>query len=183
MSVVIVGGGIGGLTLALLLHRAGIDCRVYEAATTLRPLGVGINILPHASRIFAELELDEALAGVSILTSEAVFFNRFGQLIYREPLGRAAGYEHPQYSIHRGELQQVLLDAVNDRLGADAVMTGYQCVAIDEDSNGATARFQDPVTGASMPSERAMRSSAAMDCIRPCASSCIPARARRSTRA
>ena len=155
MSVVIVGGGIGGLTLALLLHRAGIDCRVYEAATTLRPLGVGINILPHASRIFAELELDEALAGVSILTSEAVFFNRFGQLIYREPLGRAAGYEHPQYSIHRGELQQVLLDAVNDRLGADAVMTGYQCVAIDADSNGATARFQDPVTGASMPSERA----------------------------
>ena len=76
---------------------------------------MGINILPHASREFAELGLDAALARVSILTREAVFFNRFGQLIYREPLGRDAGYEHPQYSIHRGELQRVLLDAVTDR--------------------------------------------------------------------
>ena len=155
MNVVIVGGGIGGLTLALLLHRAGIDCRIYEAAPTMRPLGVGINILPHASKIFAELGLDEALARVSILTGEAVFFNRFGQLIYREPLGCAAGYEHPQYSIHRGELQQVLLDAVNDRLGPDGVVTSCKCVAVDQDREGATARFENPATGESMASPRA----------------------------
>ena len=155
MNVVIVGGGIGGLTLALLLHRAGIDCRIYEAAPTMRPLGVGINILPHASKIFAELGLDEALARVSILTGEAVFFNRFGQLIYREPLGCAAGYEHPQYSIHRGELQQVLLDAVNDRLGPDGVVTSCKCVAVDQDREGATARFENPATGESMASPSA----------------------------
>ena len=155
MTVIIVGGGIGGLTLALLLHRARIDCRIYEAATTLHPLGVGINILPHASKVFAELGLDEALARVSILTREAVFFNRFGQLIYREPLGRDAGYEHPQYSIHRGELQQVLLDAVTDRLGPDVVVTGCKCVAVDQDQQGATVRFESPVTGESLPQQRA----------------------------
>jgi 2-polyprenyl-6-methoxyphenol hydroxylase-like FAD-dependent oxidoreductase len=155
LNVIIVGAGIGGLTLALLLHRARIACRIYEAAPALRPLGVGINILPHASKVFAELGLDEALARASILTREAVFFNRFGQLIYREPLGRDAGYQHPQYSIHRGELQQVLLDAVTDRLGPDAVVTGCNCVAVDQDREGATARFEDPATGSSIPPQSA----------------------------
>ena len=117
MNVIIVGAGIGGLTLALFLQRARIACRIYDGAPQMLPLGVGINILPHASRAFAELGIDAALARVSILTREAVFFNRFGQLIYREPLGRHAGYEHPQFSIHRGELQQVLLDAVVERIG------------------------------------------------------------------
>ena len=155
MNVIIVGAGIGGLTLALFLQRAGIACRVYDGAPQMLPLGVGINILPHASRAFAELGIDAALARVSILTREAVFFNRFGQLIYREPLGRHAGYEHPQFSVHRGELQQVLLDAVVERLGADAVVTGCKCVAIEEDQHGAIAQFQSSVTGESLPAQRA----------------------------
>ena len=86
MNVIIVGGGIGGFTLALFLHRAGIGCRIYELAAEIRPLGVGINILPHASRVLGDLGLESALSQVSVLTREAVFFNRFGQLIYREPL-------------------------------------------------------------------------------------------------
>ena len=92
MEVIIVGAGIGGLTLALTLHRAGIPARVFEAATELRPLGAGINVLPHASEALCALGLEDALTRVAVETEEAVFYNRFGQLIYREPLGRRAGY-------------------------------------------------------------------------------------------
>src|SRR5690242_945566 len=126
MNAIIVGGGIGGLTLALFLHRAGIGCRVYELAPEIRPLGVGINILPHASRELRELGLEAALEGVAVLTSESVFFNRFGQLIYREPAGRFAGYDDPQYSIHRAALQKVLLDAATERIGQHAIFTGWK---------------------------------------------------------
>ena len=83
MNVIIVGAGIGGLTLALFLERARVACRIYEAAPQIQPVGVGINILPHASKAFAELGVDAALMRAAILTREAVFFNRFGQLIYR----------------------------------------------------------------------------------------------------
>ncbi len=103
--VIVVGAGIGGLTLALCLHRAGIACRVYEAVPEIKAIGVGINLLPHAMREMEELGVMDALAAVAIETKEAAFFNRFGQHIYSEPLGRAAGYAWPQLSIHRGDLQ------------------------------------------------------------------------------
>jgi 2-polyprenyl-6-methoxyphenol hydroxylase-like FAD-dependent oxidoreductase len=91
-QVIIIGAGIGGLTLALLLQRAGIECEIFEAAPEMRPLGVGINILPQASAVLGgQLGLEEALTARAVLTREAAFFNRFGQLIYAEPLGRAAG--------------------------------------------------------------------------------------------
>ena len=151
METIIIGAGIGGLTLALFLHRAGIACRIFESAPRIRPLGVGINILPHASRELGELGLEQALTRASVLTREAAFFNRFGQLIYREPLGRHAGYDHPQYSIHRGELQRVLFDAVVDRIGADRVSTGWTCIGVDQDAGGATTRFRDSATGAARP--------------------------------
>ena len=120
--VAIVGAGIGGLTLALCLHRAGIACRVYEQAAEIRPLGVGINILPHATAELRALGVLDALERVAVTTREAAFFNRFGQLVYTEPAGRWAGYETPQLSIHRGDLQGVLLAAVRERLGTDAVV-------------------------------------------------------------
>jgi 2-polyprenyl-6-methoxyphenol hydroxylase-like FAD-dependent oxidoreductase len=155
VNVIIVGGGIGGLTLALFLHRAGIDCRNYELAPEVRPLGVGINILPHASRELGELGLESALARVSVLTREAVFFNRFGQLIYCEALGRYGGYADPQYSIHRGELQKVLVEAATARLGAERILTGWKCTGVDQDAAGAIARFQDTATGEALPPQRA----------------------------
>ena len=154
MDIGIIGGGIGGLTLALFLHRAGIACRVFESAPQIRPLGVGINILPHASRELAQLGLEAALTRAAVLTREAVFFNRFGQLIHREPLGRHAGYDHPQFSIHRGELQTILLEAVGVRLGADRVLTGWTCSGVDQDAQGATARFRDTQTGHELPGQR-----------------------------
>jgi 2-polyprenyl-6-methoxyphenol hydroxylase-like FAD-dependent oxidoreductase len=140
-EVLIVGAGIGGLTLALTLHRAGIPCRIYEQAPEIRPVGVGINILPHATKELSALGLQDALAEVGIATAESAFFNRFGQLIYREPAGRNAGYDWPQFSIHRGDLQAVLLRAVVERLGTDRVLTGWQCTGARDDGQRATAEF------------------------------------------
>jgi len=125
-EVAIVGAGIGGLTLALALHRASIACRVYEAAAEIRPLGVGINVLPHASAALASLGVLAELERVAVVTREAAFFNRFGQHVYSEPAGRFAGHDAPQLSIHRADLQAVLLDAVRERIGADRVVTAIR---------------------------------------------------------
>src|SRR3954452_18885400 len=130
-EVIIVGAGIGGLTLGLALHAAGIPCRIFESADEIRPVGVGINLLPHATRELAALGLEPALASVAIETKDATFFNRFGQLIYQEPLGRAAGYAQPQFSINRGDLQMVLLDAFRTRAGAARLLTNRHCLAVE----------------------------------------------------
>ncbi|GII85531.1 monooxygenase [Sphaerisporangium siamense] len=141
---VVLGAGIGGLTLALELHRAGIECVVLEAAPSLAALGVGINLLPHATRNLARLGLEPALAEVAVTTRESAFFNRFGQLIAREPAGRHAGYDWPQFSIHRGDLQQVLLAAVHERLGPDAVLLGHRATHVTQDDRSATAHVRHP---------------------------------------
>jgi len=154
MEVVIAGGGIGGLTLALALEKAGIRSRVFESSPEIRPVGVGINLLPHATRELDRLGLSAALERAAVQTREAVFFNRFGQLIYREPLGRWGGYEWPQLSIHRGDLHQVLLDAVRLRLGGDCVQIGWKCIGFEQDAGGASALFKSSVTGEELPPQR-----------------------------
>jgi 2-polyprenyl-6-methoxyphenol hydroxylase-like FAD-dependent oxidoreductase len=126
MRVAIIGGGIGGLATALSLHAAGIDCDVYEAVPQIKPLGVGINLLPHAVRELSELGLADALAATAIETEKLIYANRFGQEIWQEPRGRAAGYNWPQFSIHRGALQVILLEAVTSRLGPSRIHTGAQ---------------------------------------------------------
>jgi 2-polyprenyl-6-methoxyphenol hydroxylase-like FAD-dependent oxidoreductase len=146
-DIIIVGAGIGGLTLGLALHAARIPCRIFESAAEIRPIGVGINLLPHASKELAALGLQQALARVAIATQDATFFNRFGQLIYQEPLGKAAGYEHPQYSIHRGDLQLVLLDAFRARAGADRLTTGHHCIGFEQDGSGVSVHFSDVPLG------------------------------------
>ncbi|GGL20247.1 flavin-dependent oxidoreductase [Nocardia jinanensis] len=134
MRVLIVGAGIGGLTTALSLHAAGIEAQVIDRVQTLRPLGVGINLLPHATGALAELGLHDALAAQAVATSELVHYDKFGNEIWREPRGVAAGHPWPQYSVHRGRLQALLLDAVLGRLGPGAVRTGYYfATAVQED--------------------------------------------------
>ena len=146
--VLVIGGGIGGLTLALSLHQAGIACRVFEAAPEVRPLGVGINLLPHGMRELAELGLEERLASVAVETREMCFYNRFGQFIFKEPRGRFAGYGWPQLSIHRADLHEVLLQAVRERLGADAVQLGMKFVSVERGHHGVTARFENGAAAA-----------------------------------
>jgi 2-polyprenyl-6-methoxyphenol hydroxylase-like FAD-dependent oxidoreductase len=147
-DVIIVGAGIGGLTLGLALQRCGIPCRIFESAAEIRPIGVGINLLPHATKELAALGLERSLASVAIETRDATFFNRFGQLIYQEPLGRAAGYEHPQFSIHRGDLQLVLLDAFRARAGSDRLNTSLHCTGVEQDEAGVRVHFSDGPGGA-----------------------------------
>jgi len=149
-DVLIIGGGVTGLTLALSLHEARIPCRVYEAAAELKWHGVGINLLPHAVRELTELGLAGRLERRAVLTREMCFYNRFGQFVYKEPRGRYAGYDWPQFSIHRGELHRVLVDAVRERLGADSVALGHRCETLEQDAGGVTASFagRAPVRGA-----------------------------------
>jgi 5-methylphenazine-1-carboxylate 1-monooxygenase len=142
MHVVIVGGGIGGLSLALMLHERGIACDVYEAAAVLRELGVGINVLPHAIAELAGLGLLACLDKVAVRTRELIYTNRFGQVIWREPRGVGAGYPVPQFSIHRGHLQRVLRAAVIARLGRDRLHTGHVFTACVQREGGVVARFR-----------------------------------------
>jgi 5-methylphenazine-1-carboxylate 1-monooxygenase len=153
-EVAIVGAGIGGLVLALSLNQAGIGCRVYEAVTDIRPLGAGINLLPHAVRELDELGLLPGLDAVGIRTQDASYYNRFGQFIYREPAGLAAGYDWPQFSIHRGDVQMLLLDTVRRRLGADAVVTGQRCTSVATEGDQVVVRFAGP-DGEELPPVRA----------------------------
>ena len=154
-EVTLIGGGIGGLTLALMLHRAGIACRIYEGVPEFRPLGVGINLLPHATRELSELGLRDALAKVAITTRESAFYNRYGQRIFAEDCGIHGGYQWPQFSIHRADLHQVLLDAVEQRLGADRILKGWRNTGFTQDSEGVTLQFDDAATGAALPEVRA----------------------------
>ena len=116
---------------------------MFESASEIKALGVGINVLPHATRVLAELGLQDELARVAVETQEAAFFNRFGQLIYREPLGRRAGYPWPQFSIHRGELQNLLLEAVRQRLGPERLHLGWHCLSFDQDAQAVRLSFKD----------------------------------------
>ncbi|HEY6240302.1 MAG TPA: flavin-dependent oxidoreductase [Burkholderiales bacterium] len=140
-DVLIIGGGVTGLTLALSLHQAGIPCRVFEAAHELKWLGVGINLLPHAVRELTELDLAGRLERHAVLTREMCFYNRFGQFIYKDPRGRHAGYEWPQYSIHRGDLHRVQVEALRERLGEAAIALGHRCEGVEQDAEGVTVRF------------------------------------------
>ena len=142
MTVLIAGGGIGGLTLALSLQERGIACVVLEAAAEVRPLGVGINTLPHAIRELAALGLLPALDACAIRTRELRYLNRFGQNIWTEPRGLHAGHDMPQFSIHRGHLQALLWQAARERLG-DALMPAARLINFTQDEGGVTAHLAD----------------------------------------
>ena len=142
-----MGAGIGGLTLALSLHQCGVPCRIFEASAEIKPLGAGIDLLPHAMREMSELGLQERLQSVGVETRELCFYNRFGQFIFKEPSGRFAGYNWPQLSIHRGDLQSVLLDAVSERIGANRIYTGFRCVSLEQAAESVIAHFDDARAG------------------------------------
>ncbi|MFE3442509.1 flavin-dependent oxidoreductase [Nocardia sp. NPDC059180] len=146
MKVLVAGAGIAGLTTALSLHAVGIDVQVIDGVRALRPLGVGINLLPHAVAELTELGVGAALADSAIPTAAAVHFDRFGNRIWSEPRGLAAGHRWPQYSIHRGELHTILLRAVRERLGADAVREGLRFEAAIEGAEHLLCRAYDRAT-------------------------------------
>jgi 5-methylphenazine-1-carboxylate 1-monooxygenase len=142
--IIIAGGGIGGLTLGLMLQQQGIACAVHEAATEVKPLGVGINILPHAIREFALLDLLPRLDEIAIRTRQLTYSNHLGQQIWSEPRGMFGGHEVPQFSVHRGRLHTVLWQAATERLGAAALHCGQRLLRHVQHADHVVAVFERP---------------------------------------
>lgn len=143
MEIIIAGGGIGGLTTAMILHDAGHSVRVFEAVSEIKALGVGINLLPHAVRTLTQLGIRDEVVAAGVPTQELAYFNKHGQLIWREHRGISAGYLWPQVSIHRGRFQKILLDAATKKLGADRIQTGHRFVSFEQSDKQVTARFEN----------------------------------------
>lgn len=138
--VLIAGGGIGGLSLALTLHQIGVPCRVLEAVPALQPLGVGINLQPNAVRELHELGIgNDLLDRIGIQAREWALVGRNGNEVYAEPRGLRAGYRWPQYSLHRGELQMLLYRTALERLGPDAIQLGQRVTGYRNGEQGVTA--------------------------------------------
>lgn len=142
--VIIAGAGPGGLTLALLLQQQNIPVRVFESVAELKPLGVGINLLPHSVRVFHNLGLEDMLKANGVETSTLLFCNKFGQEIKVEPRGLRAGYKYPQISIHRGYFQMLLYQEVVARLGTGSVLTGHALESWRDTDNGVEVTLRTP---------------------------------------
>jgi 2-polyprenyl-6-methoxyphenol hydroxylase-like FAD-dependent oxidoreductase len=147
MSILIIGGGIGGLTTALCLHQAGFEVKVFESVKEVKPLGVGINTLPHSVRVLTHLGLQETMAKNAIETTDLVYFNKFGQQFWTEPRGRFAGYKWPQFSIHRGTLQMILWEEAKRVLGEERLIANHHLARFEQDETGVTAYFTNRETG------------------------------------
>ena len=143
MKIIIAGGGIAGLTTALSLHKKGFHVEVFESAREIKPLGVGINLLPHAIRVLSALGLEERIRAIAVATRELAYYNKFGQKIWQEPRGKFAGYKWSQYSIHRGTLQVLLMDAVKEAIGIGKIHTGHSLLSFQNGEEKGSAVFLD----------------------------------------
>ncbi|MEM9522126.1 MAG: flavin-dependent oxidoreductase [Actinomycetota bacterium] len=142
-QIIVAGGGIGGLAVALTCHQIGVPVRVFESSRRLQPLGVGINLQPNAVRELTDLGLADHLPSIGVEADEWALVGRNGNDVWAEPRGRRAGYRWPQFSVHRGELQMLLLDAVRDRCGPDAVVEGHRLLGYTQRASTITATFED----------------------------------------
>ena len=180
MKAIIVGGGIGGLTTALMLRARGIDCELFEQSDSIRELGVGINTLPHAIRELAGLGLLQALDDVAIRTDELYYLNRHGQEVWRENRGIDAGHDVPQFSIHRGRLQSVIHRAVERAARAVRRSTPAAGSARSPRTRAASPRISS-IAPARIPKPCAAISwSAPTAFIRGCAKRCFRMKGRRA---
>ena len=155
MEVAIVGGGVAGLALAIGLHQRGVDCRVYEAAPEIKEIGVGITLLPHAMRELATLRLVDTVRSLGLETETSAFYNRFGQRLYCEPRGVAAGYPLPEVAIHRGKLHGMLYAEALARLSPERVLTDHQLSGLTVEDGGVTLHLRRLSTGDAHPSRHA----------------------------
>lgn len=147
LDIAIIGAGPAGLSAALRLHQQGFRPRIYEAAPELKPLGVGIDIKVYATQEFDELGLLEEFRAISVEAKESIFYSKYGQEIYAELCGTAAGYEYEQRFVHRGILQMLMYRTVLERLGEDAVVLGTRFERYRQDADGVTLEFVDELDG------------------------------------
>ena len=141
MKIIIAGGGIGGLVTALSLHAAGIDVNIFESVEEVKPLGVGINLLPHSVRVLTRLGLQEKIEKIAVETSELTYANKLGQVFWSEPRGRFAGYKWPQFSVHRGKLQVLLWNEAIQILGPGRLRTNCHLSGIEQNPFYVKATF------------------------------------------
>ncbi len=153
MTVLIPGAGIAGLTLGLTLHQIGVPFRIYERTAELTPLGVGINLQPNAVRELFDLGLEPMLQQIGVRTREYGFYSKSGREIWVEPRGTWAGYRWPQYSIHRGQLQMALLEALLERAGRDSVVTGHRAVGFENIDDRAVLHLESDAGSKSVDGE------------------------------
>lgn len=151
MKIIIVGGGIGGLTAALCLHKAGFDLQIYESVKEIKPLGVGINILPHSVRVLTNLGLQDIIDKSAIETSNLNYYNRYGQRFWSEPRGKHAGYKWPQFSVHRGILQMILLNEVEKRIGRESIFKNHHLTHFAQKDQKVQAFFINKETDQPIP--------------------------------
>ena len=142
-TVLIAGGGIAGLALALTCHQIGVPFRVFESVTQIKPLGVGINLQPSAVRELADLGLESALDGIGVRTRDYGMYTQFGLHIWTEPRGLWAGYHWPQYSVHRGQLHMLLLHALISRAGPDCIECGWRAQGFANEADAAVLVLVD----------------------------------------
>lgn len=154
MKVTIIGGGIGGLTTALSLHQAGFEVKVFESVKEIKPLGVGINALPHCVRVLTNLGLQEKIAKNAVETTNLEYFNKFGQRFWSEPRGRFAGYRWPQFSVHRGKLQMILFDEVIEKLGENIIFKNHHLSHFEQNETEVISYFIDKETGEKIHEEK-----------------------------
>ncbi|GLU44918.1 flavin-dependent oxidoreductase [Allomuricauda sp. NBRC 101325] len=141
MKITIAGGGIGGLVTALCLNKNNYEVDVYESVDEIKPLGVGINLLPHAVRILDYLDLLPELEKFAVKTSDLIYANRYGQQFLGDKRGIHAGYKWPQFSIHRGYFQDLLYRTCLKRIGAEHIHTGHHLQSFEQDQSKITAKF------------------------------------------
>ncbi|MCP9483058.1 flavin-dependent oxidoreductase [Shimia sp. CNT1-13L.2] len=154
MTVLIAGAGIAGLTLGLSLHQLGVPFRIFEAVREIKPLGVGINLQPHATRELMELGLEDGLDLVGLRTQEVAYFSRQGGLIWSEPRGMSAGYKWPQFSIHRGGLQMLLLRSLQEHCGMDVVQMGTAVTGWTDTADGVEIKLENRKSGEALGTEK-----------------------------
>jgi len=142
LDIAIIGAGPGGLATALRLHQQGFRPRIYEAVPELKPLGVGIDIKVYGVKEVTEMGLLAEFEKISVLARESIFYTGHGQEIFGEKCGKAMGYDHEQRFVHRGTFQMMLRDAVESRLGADAITYGARFKSVEQDETGVTIRFE-----------------------------------------
>jgi 2-polyprenyl-6-methoxyphenol hydroxylase-like FAD-dependent oxidoreductase len=146
--VIIAGGGIGGLATALTLHQIGVACVVFEAVREMRPLGVGINLQPNAVRELYDLGITQAdLDRIGLPAKEWALVGLNGNDIYSESRGLEAGYNWPQYSVHRGQLHMLLYDTLVARIGRDAVKLGSRVTGYRKNPSGGVTALIEAADG------------------------------------
>lgn len=153
MKFIIAGGGIGGLVTAIALKKIGHEVRVFESVEEIKPLGVGINLLPHCVRVLTNLGLQGKIAEIAVETKELVYANRYGQLFWSEPRGRFAGYKWPQFSIHRGKFQMLLWEEALMAIGKENLFTNAHLTSFEQDENEVRVQFVNKQTGENWPIE------------------------------